>query len=227
MPFVIQLMLVIAGAYLAAGVPAAVWLHARLGRMDEGVRGAGPMFRLLVTPGLVALWPFLLRRANSPGLDTFPDPNRPVPAEALRRRHGRMVQALLVVTPLVCSLALASRRDPVADASAAAAGVSSAFPRVRSEWSAAGPHGEVRHRLRSDRFGWHWQVEVQVAGDLPFDDAMLYWMSGREDGGPAQFVGSLRERGVRRFAVPAELAERGDFVVVSVAETRALGPAGG
>jgi hypothetical protein len=49
--------------YLAAGgILAVPFLIFGIGRIDPGAKSAPWTFRLLVTPGVVALWPFLLRR---------------------------------------------------------------------------------------------------------------------------------------------------------------------
>ena len=52
-------------AYLAVGILLLPWWHLRgLRRLDAGA-GAGPWgFRVLITPGLIALWPWLLARAR-------------------------------------------------------------------------------------------------------------------------------------------------------------------
>ena len=50
------------GLYLAAGLFFAVAFHLRgMRRVDAGVRGSTWGFRILVTPGVVALWPWLAR----------------------------------------------------------------------------------------------------------------------------------------------------------------------
>lgn len=44
---------------LAFGLP---FVTFGIGRLDPNARGSGPGFRMLVLPGVVALWPLLLRR---------------------------------------------------------------------------------------------------------------------------------------------------------------------
>jgi len=52
-----------AAAYAALGaVFALVFLAFGLGRVDHGARGAGLLFRLVIVPGLIALWPLMLVR---------------------------------------------------------------------------------------------------------------------------------------------------------------------
>lgn len=52
-------------AYLVLGLLLLPWWHRRgLGRLDAAA-GTGPWgFRVLISPGLVALWPWLLARAR-------------------------------------------------------------------------------------------------------------------------------------------------------------------
>ena len=57
------LVLVLAGAYLAAGVVVALGIEWRgLPRIDRLAGHGSPGFRILIFPGLVALWPLMLRR---------------------------------------------------------------------------------------------------------------------------------------------------------------------
>jgi len=52
-----------AAAYAALGVVfALVFLAAGLNRIDHGAKGAGLLFRLMIVPGLIALWPVMLVR---------------------------------------------------------------------------------------------------------------------------------------------------------------------
>jgi hypothetical protein len=54
--------------YAAAGlVFALVFLGLGLTRIDDGAKGAGLAFRLLILPGLIALWPLMLVRWISGG----------------------------------------------------------------------------------------------------------------------------------------------------------------
>jgi membrane protein implicated in regulation of membrane protease activity len=64
MPLVLARVLVAGLAlYAAAGFAVAVAIAAAgAGRIDPSAKGAGWGFRLLIVPGAVALWPFLLRR---------------------------------------------------------------------------------------------------------------------------------------------------------------------
>ena len=52
-------------AYAMIGIALLPWWQARGLRRLDAAAGAGPWgFRVLVSPGLVALWPWLLRRAG-------------------------------------------------------------------------------------------------------------------------------------------------------------------
>jgi len=101
-----------AAAYGGLGVLAAVPLHARgLGRIDPATRGTGFWFRVLVTPGLVALWPFLLMkwRGVLRNRETEAPVERPVRPESLRRLHGLLIHVLAVALPLAVAAALLTR----------------------------------------------------------------------------------------------------------------------
>jgi hypothetical protein len=54
--------------YLGLGVTVAVPLVARgIGRIDPAAKTAPWTFRILVLPGAIALWPYLLRRFRKAG----------------------------------------------------------------------------------------------------------------------------------------------------------------
>jgi hypothetical protein len=64
----IGLILNAAALYAAAGaVFALAFLALGLPRIDNGAKGAGVMFRLLILPGLIALWPLMMIRWLSGG----------------------------------------------------------------------------------------------------------------------------------------------------------------
>jgi hypothetical protein len=108
--------LILLGGYLACGAVFAVAFHALgLARVDPAARGAGPGFRLLVTPGIVALWPLLLLRwrAASSGRSFLGSVERPVTPRGLRRLHAYLAAALAVLLPLVLAAALAWRAPEI------------------------------------------------------------------------------------------------------------------
>jgi hypothetical protein len=64
---VVEVGLLAAVIYVAIGSVLAVpFLIFGIGRVDHAARGAPVLFRLLVLPGVVALWPLMLRRWLSP-----------------------------------------------------------------------------------------------------------------------------------------------------------------
>lgn len=103
------------GVYLVLGVIAAIPLQVRgLARLDPAARGATVGFRLLITPGILALWPLLVIRwhelrgtANQP-----PEPSRVTGSDfprRLRARHGLAWKGLAVAVPLLIGMALLDR----------------------------------------------------------------------------------------------------------------------
>lgn len=100
-----------AAVYIALGALfAAVFLTALLPRLDHAAKGAPPTFRLLILPGVVALWPLLLVRCVRPIRDG---------AEPFRSMHLLAWLALAVLVPAIIAAALYARPPaPSAPASA-------------------------------------------------------------------------------------------------------------
>lgn len=67
---VITIILLGLAAYSTIGVGfGAAFVVWGVGRVDPAARDAGPGFRLLIMPGVAALWPMMLRRwLGSPGI---------------------------------------------------------------------------------------------------------------------------------------------------------------
>ncbi|MCI0655475.1 MAG: hypothetical protein L0170_00180 [Acidobacteria bacterium] len=98
--------------YLGAGLGWAVWFHFRgLRRVDPGIEGAGFLFRLFITPGLVALWPLMAARCLGPAgnREILGGSDSPVPPRALRSIHFRLAQLLLLFIPLALGLTVTLR----------------------------------------------------------------------------------------------------------------------
>jgi hypothetical protein len=56
------ILVLVAGAYVLAGLLVGLAFVARgVGAVDSGARSAGIGFRLVILPGVVALWPIVLR----------------------------------------------------------------------------------------------------------------------------------------------------------------------
>ena len=112
----IEVLLVLLAAYLAVGAVFAALFHARgIAEVDSAVHGAKWGFRVLVTPGLIALWPLMWKRwSQGDGHAWLGSPDRPVAPEALRRRHGRLIIVVLFVVLVIAIPALVLRPgDPV------------------------------------------------------------------------------------------------------------------
>jgi hypothetical protein len=100
----VRVLLGVLAVYLAAGVLFAVAFHLfGLVRLDASAAASGWPFRLLITPGIVALWPILARRWRSAGVDA---PHDPDPMRRLRVAHGLAWKLLAVAGPLILGGAL-------------------------------------------------------------------------------------------------------------------------
>lgn len=109
----VQAGLVAAALYALAGLAFAVAFHRRgLARLDPAAAGGGLGFRLLITPGLIALWPVLAwrwRRAVR-GIMALPPPETTYPPPArLRAWHRLAWQALAIALTLLLAVALLTR----------------------------------------------------------------------------------------------------------------------
>lgn len=98
--------------YGALGLLAAVPLHLRgLATIDPAVPGSGWRFRALITPGMVAFWPLLLKRWLVDGsTETTPDRwSGTMSPRRHRAAHGLLIQLLAVLIPLLCGAGLLAR----------------------------------------------------------------------------------------------------------------------
>lgn len=106
------LILWIAAVYIALGVLfAGVFLTILLPRLDHAANGAPPTFRLLILPGVIALWPLLLLRS----FRAIPD--GPLP---FRRIHTLAWIALALLLPAIIIASLAVRPPATPPAASAA-----------------------------------------------------------------------------------------------------------
>ena len=102
-------------AYLLVGAAVAGMVHARgLRVIDPATVGAGLAFRLLITPGLIALWPLMAakQRRVASGVSPAGQPDCPLAPRTLRRLHGLFIVLLAILLPLAVGLALAYRPAP-------------------------------------------------------------------------------------------------------------------
>lgn len=111
--------LVAAAAYLGAGMVFAIAFHIRgLAAVDPATHGASLAFRMLITPGVVALWPFLglswLRAARAGTVPEAQDP--PGRHRQLRSAHALIWKALAVSAPVGIAVAIWYRPTPPASA---------------------------------------------------------------------------------------------------------------
>jgi len=104
---VVTLLINLAAAYLLVGlVVAAVFFSRWMKAIDPSASGGSVGFKVLVTPGVIVLWPVILRmvfrRKSSAAADG---------AEALRRNHLLAI-ALLAITGLLLFTAALTWRAP-------------------------------------------------------------------------------------------------------------------
>ena len=106
---VVATLWLIAGGYFLLGLGfAGVFQVWGLTQLDSAARGAGLGFRLLITPGISALWPLLAWRwwEHRRGRVFLGSPETPISPRQLRLLQRVAWQGLLVVFPLLFAAAL-------------------------------------------------------------------------------------------------------------------------
>ncbi len=212
---VVEIGLLALGAYLAVGFAMALALHlGGLLRIDPATGGAGLGFRLLITPGLVALWPLMVARWRRAAAGASGG-NRPADTVVLRRRHLRIVSALFVVVPVLAAVGLFARPatpglDPAARATVPEP---AALPELRLVSSAPFAGLPVEAAIRGDTSG-ALQLELVVARDLEIPGLLGFWRAPGSAQG-AVFLGAVWGPGTRRYELPPEAAGDGEVTLYS------------
>ena len=111
----VEIILFCVGAYAAAGVLCLVPFHrSLLPNLDESANGATWGFRILVSPGLVGLWPVMVwkwaRLRN--GLDAHGSPDGPLSSLNIRRSQSLIIKLLAITLPILVAAAIAARPAP-------------------------------------------------------------------------------------------------------------------
>jgi hypothetical protein len=217
---IVETILAVVAGYFAVGAAVSIALHARgLRRIDPSVAGAGFGFRLLITPGLIAAWPFFVRRwwSARSGSARFGAADRPLSGHGLRRVHRITATVLLILVPTLAVAAILARpADPT---------LSGPIDNLLHEQSARGDviatlsdaFGElpVELRLRRDTDGTL-QLEVDVASDLEIPGLVLLASDG-PGGESTAFLGPLWGPGVRRFDLPPSIGDTSFLTLYSLA----------
>ncbi len=101
-----------AATYVAVGAICLVPFHRFvLPQLDESANGASWGFRVLVSPGLVALWPVILAKwfALRGGHGAHGSPDAPISSRNIRRMQRVLIAILAVALPVLVALAVAAR----------------------------------------------------------------------------------------------------------------------
>jgi hypothetical protein len=219
---------ILAAVYAGVGLLFAVALHATgLRRIDPATHGAGLFLRLLITPGIVVLWPFLAlrwRRAMA-GTARPHGVHRPIAAAGLRRLHHGTVLAMVVVVPLSAAAALVLRPGSPRIAAAAERPVTQPDPLAEVIATHERPFGELPLRLVVRADATSRQVELEIDEDLEVPNLLLYWVEDEaEFARSGVFLGAVWGPGVRRFDLDSRTATgKGSLVLYSLAWQERIG----
>lgn len=97
-------------AYAMAGALFSVLFHWRgLVRLDGAAAGAGWFFRLIITPGILFLWPLLARQWFQAGGPQRALVNEGISAETLQRLHHWAWGLIMLLVPFILATALMVR----------------------------------------------------------------------------------------------------------------------
>lgn len=112
---VVVVFLDVLAAYIVLGVIFAMVFHRKaLTTIDPATRQSSLAFRLLITPGIIALWPLLAarwRRGSTPP-GWLGEAEKPLTSRRLRATHALLWKTLAVVGPLILAAALLYRPAP-------------------------------------------------------------------------------------------------------------------
>lgn len=219
----IEWILLAVGLYLAIGLVFALVFHrSGLAAMDPGVKDAGWVFRLLVTPGIVALWPVMLGkwRRSLRGEGTAGSAQTPLSPRGLRAAHRWLVTFLALGLPPLVAAGLLLRPPPVGEAALEAPARPLPTDLLRLEAPAGGIalHGLIRGGPGGRR-----QIELTVEEDLEIPSLALF-ASRTSDGSEEKaglppgsvFVGPVHGPGLLRYELPKRQA--GTLVFYSLAQ---------
>lgn len=107
------------GAYALVGAALLVPMHlAVLPKIDGSADGASWGFRLVVSPGLIALWPIVIEKwlTARRGGDPHGNPEQPVSSRQIRGVQSLLIKLLAIALPLLFAAALYTRPAPPAPA---------------------------------------------------------------------------------------------------------------
>lgn len=174
---VVQIVVWVLAVYCLTGLGAAGWyLRRAVSQADESAAGASWQTKALWLPGLIVLWPWLLRRLKKPAV-----PGGPNPAPA---RHRAIWMALAIVLPALFVLAVLSIPRNVASAPPPeSAGAD--FPMLLEQKTA----GSLLFSLRSS--GEKRQLKIEASAPLEAPSAVV-----RVNG---KVLGIISSRGIYRF----------------------------
>jgi len=216
------------GVFAFAGALAAVALHVRgLRVMDHATIGAPLMFRMLITPGMIALWPVLMLkwRKAARGLEVAGAPDAPVRAMGLRRLHGLAARGLAVALPVVIGAAVVTREPLAISEGVASLQEPAALARVAIEQDDSFGDLPIDLRLRTDDMR-SWQVELDIARDLEKAALGLYWADAHDAAlmpGSALYLGNVYGPGARRFVIDEKhIAAGGALLLYSFVDAEVI-----
>lgn len=223
MTAVVTLIFYLAVVYILAGVFFCLWfqLSGALKKFDTGAENTSSFFKIIITPGLIGLWPLVLRQHFR---KVHGSPDGPVTQTAIRKAHGRYHAVLAVAAPIAAAAALSFRPGQVFEDSPGERFIPNPdpLPTIVETTDDLFHCMETVANFRADDEGRR-QLELIITDQLDVPNSALYWSpedSGPDEGVPdsAVFLGMLWGPGTRRYMMPEESGPgEGVFLVYSLA----------
>lgn len=170
---VIRLAWITLGAYAAVGVALLIPIHRiMMPIIDVTTVGASWGFRVAVSPGLIFMWPLVLRRWLQVRMSDSPSEERPqaLSPRGIRTAHIWLTRAIAVAVPLVAAMAIASRPNHEPTPSPAFYAPTTLTGNATGEIFPGLP---IAINIRSDSSPR--KLHVDVHEDLNIPNLQLYW----------------------------------------------------
>ncbi|HRK33255.1 MAG TPA: hypothetical protein PLJ47_01575 [Candidatus Hydrogenedentes bacterium] len=224
MEMAVQMLLWMVLTYLMFGAAAAIPVHAKgLNAIDHGVRGASLGFRVLVTPGLILLWPVVLLvwRKAAKGYAGTNEGKPTLTPSRLRKLHGLVARMLAVTLPLVVATALTVKQPKFHSELPLVLQEPAALSAVVAESNVIVNGVQVSCKVRSDSEN-EFQLELKLDRALGQPALGVYW---QPESTPAErvYLGAVWGPGTRRYRMTGtRVPSRGVVSVYSFADAADL-----
>lgn len=108
----VRAVLMALASYLVMGIGWLLPFHRfALPAIDESARGASWGFKILISPGLITLWPVILWKWNTVrrGGNPHGRPDAPIASHTIRKSQSLLMKLIAIAIPLLVAAAILNR----------------------------------------------------------------------------------------------------------------------